>query len=169
MPFLSFHPLYPFQSYDNLSPFSDYILYLLSTLLYAAYSVAVSASDAEYFAEICRDLAQSLQSEAGRTACEAQDEVGHKLILTAYYVVHVMSYHIILYHIMSNCDILYHTISCHVVLCQLHIITPYHSSSYHIISHYSYPYYYLPPDYSNLLTSTIFVDCRCFKFAINYT
>ena len=46
-----------------------------STLLYAAYSVAVSASDAEYFAEICRDLAQSLQSEAGRTACEAQDEV----------------------------------------------------------------------------------------------
>lgn len=47
----------------------------ISTLLYAAYSVAVSASDAEYFAEICRDLAQSLQSEAGRTACEAQDEV----------------------------------------------------------------------------------------------
>lgn len=35
----------------------------------------MSASDAEYFAEICRDLAQSLQSEAGRTACEAQDEV----------------------------------------------------------------------------------------------
>jgi hypothetical protein len=44
-------------------------------LLFAAYSVAVSASDSEYFAEICRDLAQSLQSESGRAACEAQDEV----------------------------------------------------------------------------------------------
>ena len=53
-----------------------------STLLYAAYSVAVSASDAEYFAEICRDLAQSLQSEAGRTACEAQDEVFLDLVDT---------------------------------------------------------------------------------------
>jgi hypothetical protein len=42
--------------------------------------VAVSASDAEYFAEICRDLAQSLQSEAGRTACEAQDEVSNKVV-----------------------------------------------------------------------------------------
>jgi hypothetical protein len=51
-----------------------------STLLYAAYSVAVSASDAEYFAEICRDLAQSLQSEAGRTACEAQDEVRNSVL-----------------------------------------------------------------------------------------
>lgn len=42
--------------------------------------MAVSASDAEYFAEICRDLAQSLQSEAGRTACEAQDEVYRNII-----------------------------------------------------------------------------------------
>jgi hypothetical protein len=53
----------------------------IRTLLYAAYSVAVSASDAEYFAEICRDLAQSLQSEAGRTACEAQDEVGMEYMM----------------------------------------------------------------------------------------
>jgi hypothetical protein len=53
---------------------------ICSTLLYAAYSVAVSASDAEYFAEICRDLAQSLQSEAGRTACEAQDEVSNDAV-----------------------------------------------------------------------------------------
>ena len=51
------------------------LLFENGTLLYAAYSVAVSASDAEYLAEICRDLAQSLQTEAGRTACEAQDEV----------------------------------------------------------------------------------------------
>ena len=43
--------------------------------------MAVSASDAEYFAEICRDLAQSLQSEAGRTACEAQDEVSNEVAL----------------------------------------------------------------------------------------
>lgn len=48
---------------------------LCSTLLFAAYSVAVSASDSEYFAEICRDIAQSLESETGRAACEAQDEV----------------------------------------------------------------------------------------------
>ena len=42
------------------------LLFENGTLLYAAYSVAVSASDAEYLAEICRDLAQSLQTEAGR-------------------------------------------------------------------------------------------------------
>lgn len=46
-----------------------------STLLFAAYSVAVSASDSEYFAEICKDLANSLTTEQGRSACEAQDEV----------------------------------------------------------------------------------------------
>jgi len=43
--------------------------------LYAAYSVAVSANDAEYLAEICLDLALSLQSDEGKLACEAQDEV----------------------------------------------------------------------------------------------
>jgi len=46
-----------------------------STILFAAYSVALSANDASYFAEICKDLAQSLLSENGRLACEAQDEV----------------------------------------------------------------------------------------------
>ena len=46
-----------------------------STLLFAAYSVAISANDSEYLAEICKDLAQSLISEQGRSACEAQDEV----------------------------------------------------------------------------------------------
>ena len=46
-----------------------------STLLFAAYSVAISANDSEYLAEICKDLAQSLTSEQGRSACEAQDEV----------------------------------------------------------------------------------------------
>lgn len=46
-----------------------------STLLFAAYSVAISANDSEYLAEICKDLAQSLVTEQGRSACEAQDEV----------------------------------------------------------------------------------------------
>lgn len=50
-------------------------MYLYSALLFAAYSVAVSANDLEYLTEICKDIASSLQSEAGRTACEAQDEV----------------------------------------------------------------------------------------------
>jgi len=61
------------------------LLFENGTLLYAAYSVAVSASDAEYLAEICRDLAQSLQSEAGphpasppaqRSASDAETETG---------------------------------------------------------------------------------------------
>jgi len=60
-----------------------------SNLLFAAYSVAVSANDVEYFARICKDIAQSLESEQGRLACEAQDEVlqicdqlflGHQII-----------------------------------------------------------------------------------------
>eukprot|EP01039_Chlorochromonas_danica_P006084 gene6084-6700_t len=46
-----------------------------ATLLFAAYSVALSANDSEYFAEICKDLGMSLMSEQGRLACEAQDEV----------------------------------------------------------------------------------------------
>jgi hypothetical protein len=46
-----------------------------SALLFAAYSVAVSAGDLEYLAEVCKDIATSLQSDEGRTACEAQDEV----------------------------------------------------------------------------------------------
>ena len=52
-----------------------YFCVFLSTLLFAAYSVAISANDSEYLAEICKDLAQSLLTEQGRTACEAQDEV----------------------------------------------------------------------------------------------
>jgi hypothetical protein len=46
-----------------------------SALLFAAYSVAVSAGDLEYLTEVCKDIATSLQSDEGRTACEAQDEV----------------------------------------------------------------------------------------------
>jgi hypothetical protein len=46
-----------------------------SNLLFAAYSVAVSANDVEYFANICKDVSHSLESEDGRLACEAQDEV----------------------------------------------------------------------------------------------
>lgn len=37
--------------------------------------MAISANDSEYLAEICKDLAQSLVTEQGRSACEAQDEV----------------------------------------------------------------------------------------------
>ena len=62
-----------------LTPTHSYLLKKLlssnSTLLFAAYSVAISANDSEYFAEICKDMALSLQSEQGRMACEAQDEV----------------------------------------------------------------------------------------------
>jgi hypothetical protein len=46
-----------------------------SSILFAAYSVALSSNDATYLAEICRDLALSLGTEAGRLACEAQAEV----------------------------------------------------------------------------------------------
>ncbi len=48
---------------------------MCSNLLFAAYSVAISANDSEYFAEICKDLATSLETDQGRVACEAQDEV----------------------------------------------------------------------------------------------
>lgn len=48
---------------------------IYSALLFAAYSVAVSAGDPEYLTEICKDIANSLQTDEGRTACEAQDEV----------------------------------------------------------------------------------------------
>eukprot|EP01038_Epipyxis_sp_PR26KG_P012570 gene12570-16858_t len=46
-----------------------------STLLFAAYSIALSANDSEYLAEICKDLSQSMLTAQGRSACEAQDEV----------------------------------------------------------------------------------------------
>lgn len=45
---------------------------IFSTLLFAAYSVAVSANDSEYLAEICKDLAISMATEQGKLACEAQ-------------------------------------------------------------------------------------------------
>ena len=44
-------------------------------ILFAAYQVAVNAKDPNYFAEICKDIASSLDSEDGRTTVEAQDEV----------------------------------------------------------------------------------------------
>jgi hypothetical protein len=79
-------------SRGNITPFSPsggstnnpFILYVCicvfvsdvrRSLLFAAYSVAVSANDAEYFAEILCDLGHSLQTAEGRMACEAQDEV----------------------------------------------------------------------------------------------
>lgn len=52
-----------------------YSYFVGSILLIAAYSVAVNTNDAEYLAEIFRDIGQSLQTEDGSSACEAQSEV----------------------------------------------------------------------------------------------
>jgi len=46
-----------------------------STLLFAAYTVALSAKDSEYLSEILSDIAGSLETDEGRLAVEAQDEV----------------------------------------------------------------------------------------------
>jgi hypothetical protein len=46
-----------------------------STLLFAAYTVALSAKDSEYLSEILCDIAGSLETDEGRLAVEAQDEV----------------------------------------------------------------------------------------------
>ena len=51
------------------------LLFEDSRLLFAAYSVAVLENNAEYFAQICKGIAGSLQSEDGRDTCVAQDEV----------------------------------------------------------------------------------------------
>ena len=50
-------------------------LFADNLLIPSAYTVALSANDAEYFAEICRDLAQNLKSAQGKVMCEAQEEV----------------------------------------------------------------------------------------------
>lgn len=46
-----------------------------SSLIFAAYSVAKSAGDAEYLTEVCKDIAQSMMSTAGQSACAAQEDV----------------------------------------------------------------------------------------------
>ncbi len=46
-----------------------------SLLIYAVYSVAISANDGTYFANICKDIALTLESEDGRLACSAQEEI----------------------------------------------------------------------------------------------
>lgn len=51
------------------------LLFDNSPLILAAYSVAKSVSDAQYLAEILHDIAQSLQTTAGRAACAAQEVV----------------------------------------------------------------------------------------------
>jgi hypothetical protein len=43
--------------------------------VFAAYSVAKSAGDSQYLAEVCKDIAQSMMTSAGQSACEAQDDV----------------------------------------------------------------------------------------------
>lgn len=44
-------------------------------LLHAAFSVAESAKDADYLAEICKDIGQSVQTEDGQTALGAQEDL----------------------------------------------------------------------------------------------
>ena len=46
-----------------------------SLLIYAVYSVAISANDGTYFANVCKDIALTLESEDGRLACSAQEEI----------------------------------------------------------------------------------------------
>ena len=46
-----------------------------SALVLAAYSVAKSAGDSQYLANICKDVAQSMMTSAGQSACAAQEEV----------------------------------------------------------------------------------------------
>ena len=46
-----------------------------SSLVFAAYSVAKSAGDSQYLAEVCKDIAQSMMTSAGQSACAAQDDV----------------------------------------------------------------------------------------------
>ena len=48
---------------------------MCSSLVLAAYSVAKSAGDSQYLANICKDIAQSMMTAAGQSACAAQDEV----------------------------------------------------------------------------------------------
>ena len=43
--------------------------------MFAAYSVAKSAGDSQYLAEVCKDIAQSMMTSAGQSACAAQDDV----------------------------------------------------------------------------------------------
>lgn len=58
-------------SRDDCNLLKD-LLFQDSTLIVAAYSVAISANDPEYLAEICKDLAQSLKSSSGKRTLESQ-------------------------------------------------------------------------------------------------
>jgi D-ribose pyranose/furanose isomerase RbsD len=51
------------------------LLFNNSSLIFAAYSVAKSAGDIEYLTEVCKDIAQSMMSAAGQSACAAQEDV----------------------------------------------------------------------------------------------
>mmetsp|Transcript_13985 Transcript_13985/g.23160 ORF Transcript_13985/g.23160 Transcript_13985/m.23160 type:complete len:1107 (-) Transcript_13985:207-3527(-) len=51
------------------------LLFSNSSLVLAAYSVAKSAGDSQYLANICKDIAQSMMTTAGQSACAAQEEV----------------------------------------------------------------------------------------------
>ena len=44
-------------------------------LLHAAFSVAESAKDADYLAEICKDIGQSVQTADGRATLGAQEDL----------------------------------------------------------------------------------------------
>eukprot|EP00602_Paraphysomonas_sp_CaronLab_P003323 CAMPEP_0185019350 /NCGR_PEP_ID=MMETSP1103-20130426/1952_1 /TAXON_ID=36769 /ORGANISM="Paraphysomonas bandaiensis, Strain Caron Lab Isolate" /LENGTH=1099 /DNA_ID=CAMNT_0027549607 /DNA_START=227 /DNA_END=3526 /DNA_ORIENTATION=- len=51
------------------------LLFNNSSLVFAAYSVAKSAGDAQYLAEVCKDIAHSMMTSAGQSACAAQEDV----------------------------------------------------------------------------------------------
>lgn len=60
---------------DAQNKIIDTMLVNNSPLLFAAYSVAVSAQDSEYLAEIFRNLARLMTTEEGRLVCEAQEDL----------------------------------------------------------------------------------------------
>ena len=73
--FLDLFDLFALE-YECQIPFTNFLVVIyVSSLLVAAYSVAISAGDSEYLADIFRDIADSLSTAAGRAVCEAQEEV----------------------------------------------------------------------------------------------
>jgi hypothetical protein len=53
----------------------NYFSLSYSSLIFAAYSVAKSAGDADYLTQVCKDIAQSMMTTAGQSACAAQEDV----------------------------------------------------------------------------------------------
>lgn len=62
---------------DNLIIPSAYAVALSTSItsIFSTINFHLGANDAEYFAEICRDLASNLKTTRGRTMCSAQEEM----------------------------------------------------------------------------------------------